>query len=304
MSQSFNYTKDVFGGTEYMGRGWHKHVAAHVPKFDNYLSLIIPGVTPSPQELFTSSKEIIVWMHNTPQQFDLDKLAVLRNPEFLKRLKCFVVPSEEHKRLVLLEISIKPEQIYVIPNALDPLTYNPSKFDKPVKIKLIHTSSPDRGLDVLLNSLANIEADFRLEIYNNFYPDLIQGFEADPRVRFFGRTPKATVMEAIESAHIHAYPSIFLETFCISQVEAMSAGLLCVTSDYGALPEVSGGYGYMYPYTQNNQEHIKLFTNSLNQALEDIRNGSFDPTAQIEYVNKTYSWDAIKEKWIDFHKLL
>ena len=304
MSQAFNYTKDVFGGTEYMGRGWHQHIAAHAPKFDNYLSLIIPGIVPHPDDLYRSDKEMIVWMHNTPQQFELDKLEILRHPEFLKRLKCFIVPSEEHKRLTLLEIPVKPEQIYVIPNALEPLTYDASKFDKPSKIKLIHTSSPDRGLDVLLNAVSELEGDFRLEIYNNFYPDLIQDYVPDPRVRFFGKTPKATVMEAIESAHIHAYPSTYPETFCMSQVEALSGGLLCVTSDLGALPEVSGGFGYMYPYTEDREEHGKVFVKNLNQALEDVRNGSFDPTAQIEYVNKTYSWDAIKDKWMEFHDLI
>ena len=287
-----------------MGRGWHQHIATHAPRFNHYLSLIIPGIVPPPEELYKSDKEIIVWMHNTPQQFDLDKLAILRHPEFLKRLKCFVVPSEEHKRLTLLEIPVKPEQIYVIPNALEPLKYDPRKFDKPSQIKLVHTSSPDRGLDVLLNSLVDVEGDFRLEIYNNFYPDLIEGFVSDPRVRFYGKTPKATVREAVESAHIHAYPSTYPETFCMSQVEALSGGLLCVTSDLGALPEVSGGFGYMYSYIEDREKHKKLFVNNLNQALEDVRKGLFDPVIQIEYVNKTYSWDAIKDRWMEFHDLI
>lgn len=302
--EPFNYVKDVFGGTEYMGRGWHKHIASYVPKFKEYNSYIIPGNTPGFRELTNSDKEMIVWMHNTPQQFEGNALEVLRHPGFLGKVKYFVVPSEAHKKLILEDLPVEPECIYVIPNAIEPLNYNPDKFKEPKQIKIIHTSSYDRGFTVLMNSMNFIKDDFRLEVYNNFYPDLVPGSVIDPRVRCYGKTPKDTVREAIEFSHIHAYPSIYPETFCISQVEAMSAGLLCVTTDYGALPEVSGGKTMMYPYIEDHMEHMKVFAGHLSSAIEQVRSGKWDPTEQIEYVNKTYSWEAIKNKWMEFHELI
>ncbi len=293
-----------FGGTEYMGRGWHKFISSYVPKFNDYLSLIIPGVTPHPEEIFASTKPIIIWMHNTPEQFDEDKLAVIKNPKFLDKVKYFIVPSEEHKKLMLLEIPVDPECIYVIPNALEPLNYNPSKFNKQEKIRIIHTSSMNRGLEVLINAIPLINEDFSVEVYNDFYPDLYENFTADKRIKFFGKTPKMTVRDAIESSHIHAYPSTYLETFCISQAEAMSAGLLCVTSDIGALPEVSGGHTTIYPYEPDTVKHIEVFAKKLSEAINTIKSGNWSPEAQIEYVNKTYSWNAIKDKWLEFHELL
>jgi glycosyltransferase involved in cell wall biosynthesis len=300
----FNYVPTEFGGTEYMGRGWHKYISSYVPKFDNYLSLIIPGVTPSFDDIFASTKPILVWMHNTPQQFDKDKLAVIKDSRFLDKVKYFIVPSEEHKKLILLEIPIDPERIYVIPNALEPLSYDPSKFNKPEKIRVIHTSSMDRGLDVLINAIPLIDEDFSVEVYNNFYPDFQENFDADKRIKFFGKTPKMTVRDAIESSHIHAYPSTYPETFCMSQVEAMSGGLLCVTSDIGALPEVSAGKTVIYPYVEDRSEHAKVFAKELTKAIKKIKEATWNPTDQIEYVNNKYCWEAIRKEWIKFHELL
>ena len=302
---AFNYNQTSFGGTEYMGRGWHKYLAPYLPKFGKYQSLIIPGVTPKLDYMLNSDKQIILWMHNTLEQFDEDKEKIIKNPKFLDKVKYFIVPSEEHKKILLSEISIDAERIYVIPNAIEPLKYNPEKFKNVSKIKIVHTSSMDRGLDILLNSLTEIDKDFVLEIYNDFYPDFYEEeFVIDPRVKLYGKTPKITVRQALEEAHIHAYPSTYPETFCISQIEALSAGLLSVTSSYGALPEVSGGYGKMYPYVEDRTEHMKIFVKNLSEAIDSINSGNWNPEAQIEYVNKTYSWNAIKDRWLEFHEPL
>ncbi len=302
---TFNYNKSAFGGTEYMGRGWHKHLAPYLPKFGKYQSLIIPGVTPHPEDILNSDKQIIVWMHNTLAQFDDDKADTIRDFRFLDKVKYFIVPTEEHKRITLSEVSIEPERIYVIPNAIEPLKYNPEKFNNVSKVKVIHTSSMDRGLDILLNAMTIMDSDFTIEVYNNFYPDIYeQELPIDSKVKLYGKTPRMTVRQALEEAHIHAYPSTYPETFCLSQIEALSAGLLCVTSDFGALPEVSGGYGRQYPYVEDRAEHMKIFAEQLAIAVDDIKSNRFDPGAQIEYVNNKYSWKAVKEKWLEFHELL
>lgn len=305
MLGTFPYSKDSFGGTEYMGRGWHKYISEYVPKFKNYLSLILPGRVPSDDMLFACKKDIIIWLHNTPEQFDFDKIKILKDKKFYSKVKYFIVPSKEHKKITLEQIPIKPEQVYVIPNAIHPLKYEASKFKNIKQIKLINTSTASRGLDVLYNSIISLKEDFKLEIYNDYNPDMEpveKGF--DSRVRFYGKTPKATVLEAVEASHIHAYPSTYPETFCLSQAEAMSAGLACVTSDLGALPEISGGYGLMYPYEADKEKHAKIFAEKLSEAIDTIKSGNWNPEAQIEYINKTYSWDAIKDKWLEFHELI
>jgi glycosyltransferase involved in cell wall biosynthesis len=300
----FEYNRSAFGGTEYMASNFIKRILPDMPKLYNYISVVVPGSVPTLDNILASKKQVIMWMHNTPQQFGDDKLKFLQNEKFINVIKYIVVPSEVHKKLLLEAMSIDPDKIYVITNAIEPLTYNSNKFKDIKQVKLIHTSSPDRGLDVLLNAVNMVQEDFRLEIYNSFNPDAYPELTYDKRVRFYGFTPRATVREAYEQSHIHAYPSTYPETFCISQVEAMSAGLLCLTPDYGALAEVSGGLTTMYPYVENKIKHAEIFAEELSKAIKKIKEETWHPINQVEYANNTYSWDAIKKDWLVFHELI
>jgi glycosyltransferase involved in cell wall biosynthesis len=304
MAEPFEWNHKESGGTEYMARNFRERILPYTPKLRDYLSVVVPGTVPKENDLYNSTKQIIMWMHNTPLQYTEDNLRILRNPKFLNKIKYFITVSELNKQEIIKQLNIEPERIYVIPNAINPLQYDLNKFDKLNKIKLINTSHPNRGLEVLINCLPLIKEDFELDVFGEFNPDKFPELISDPRINFYGFSAKATVRKHYEAAHIHAYPSTYPETFCISQVEAMSAGLLCVTSDMGALPEVSNGYTTIYPYELDTSKHIKIFAEKLSEAINTIKSGNWNPEAQIEYVNKTYSWNAIKDKWLEFHELL
>jgi glycosyltransferase involved in cell wall biosynthesis len=304
MKEPFEWNHEESGGTEYMARNFREKILPYTPKLRDYLSIVVPGIVPHENDLYNSTKQIIMWIHNTPSQYTEEALAILRNPKFLDKIKYFVAVSESGKQEILNKINIEPERIYVIPNAINPLQYNPIKFNKPDKVKLITVSSPDRGLAILLNSLPFVKEDFELDVFGSFNPDKFSELTPDPRINFYGFSSKATVHKHYEAAHIHTYPSIYIETFCISQVEAMSAGLLCITPDTGALPEVSNGYTTIYPYESDNNKHIEVFAEKLSEAINTIKSGNWNPKAQIEHVNKNYSWDAIKDKWLEFHELI
>lgn len=297
----FSYTTNAFGGTEYMGRGFEQKILPFMPKLDNYLCVIAPGMVPPSEEMFNSDKPIIFWIHNTPEQFGQQAKKVLSDNRFIDNLKYLIAVSEFHKENIVKNTKIPADKVYVIPNAIEPLKYQPKALDK---IKIINTSDPSRGLSVLLNAVPLIKEDFELDIFSRFNPDEFPEYVPDSRINFYGFSHKSIIRKHYEAAHIHAYPSVYLETFCLSQVEAMSAGLLCVTSDFGALPEVSNGLTQMYPLPVLEHEHVYLFAKQLTQAIQEIKSGSFDPTSQIEYVNNTYSWEAIKQKWIEFHDLI
>jgi glycosyltransferase involved in cell wall biosynthesis len=303
-SKIFNYTEQQYGGTEYMAKTFKQKVLPHMPKLNNYNCLLIPGQTPNLKELEADNKEIILWLHNTFNQLDEKAVEQFFIPSLVNKIKYFVAPSKFHKKHIMEYLKVDESKVVVIPNAIEPLVYNPDKFTKVNQVRLIHTSTSDRGTHILINSLSKIDRDFRLEIYNDFYPHLYPEYEPDPRIRFYGKTPKATVIEAVESSHIHAYPSTFQETFCISQAEAMSAGLLCVTSDSAALPEVSGGHTRIYPLESVDAKHAEIYAKHLTQAIDDVTSGNWNPEEQIKYVNSTYSWERHKEHWLELHNKL
>lgn len=300
----FEWNRSYYGGTEYMASTFNKEVLPNLPKLKNYDCFVMPGNLPNFTRIEASSKEIILWMHNTIYQFSDSLIRSFFNNRIVSRLKYIVVVSEFQKQETLKHLPIDESKVVVIHNAIKPLKYDPAKFDNPKQVKIVHTSTAERGTHILINSLLKTDEDFRLEIYNDFYPHVYPEYEPDPRIRFYGRTPKPTVIEAIEQSHIHAYPSVYPETFCLSQAEAMSAGLLCVTSDMGSLPEVSGEYGTIYPYEDDQIKHSEIFAEQLTKAINHIKHGYWDPTNQVEFVNREYSWERHKQRWLELHKTL
>jgi UDP-glucose:(glucosyl)LPS alpha-1,2-glucosyltransferase len=287
-----------------MVKNFREKILPYLPKFKNYDCYVLPGQLPSISEIKNSKKEIIVWMHNTYYQFDPSLMHSFFSNDILNKIKYIVVVSEFLKQETLKFLPIDKSKVIVIPNAIKPLKYDFKKFKNPKLIKVIHTSTFERGTPLLVKALEKIDENFRLEIYNDFYPHFYPDYVPDSRIRFYGKTPKDTVIEAVESSHIHAYPSVFPETFCLSQVEAMSAGLLCVTSDLGALSEVSNNLTLMYPYEKNDIKHSDIFAEHLTKAIQNIKNNNWNPEKQIQYVNSEYSWDRHKEHWLELHKSL
>jgi glycosyltransferase involved in cell wall biosynthesis len=301
----FLQSQNVYGGTEYMIKNFHDKIYSDMNNINNYECVVMPGEIQPLTNLLKSNKEIILWLHNLPSQYDGNGKVFLNNIKFLEKLKYVIVPSEYHKVALTQETNISLEKIYVIPNAIEVRKSDLNRFNKPNKVKIVHTSTFERGMPLLMDALQYVKNDFTLEIYNDFYPDLSGDIpEIDSRVKFFGKTPKNTVLSALEDAHIFAYPAVYLETFCLSFAEAMSAGLYSVVPAYGALEEVSNGFGDVYEYPEDFEKHIKIHAEKLDAAIDMIMDGKWNPQEQIDCINSKYSWDSIKTQWLEFDKLL
>jgi glycosyltransferase involved in cell wall biosynthesis len=307
----FNPNPGVFGGTEYMVNNFNKYIAKDMINIRNYESLVIPGLFFKTAEMsLFDNKKVILWIHNLPNQFDMKTMHVLTDQRFLDRVEFIVLLSEYHKAEFLKMVPINENKIVIIPNAIDPINNNIKRFNNVKKVKIIHTSHSERGMAILLKSLSYIDIDFELSIYNNFFPDTLNASDelfkvlSDSRIKFFGTTPKQTVLKDLAESHIFAYPSIYKETFCISQVEALSANCLCVYNEYGALPEVSFGFGQSYSGPENIEDHAKIFAKQLNKAILEVKSNRFSPAGQAEKVNDEFSWKNIKTKWVEFDNKL
>lgn len=309
----FNFNSHVLGGTEYQAKTFHERVLEDAPNFEKYLCMILPGKNLSNEYVSTWDGEIIFWLHCLPSQFDkgITEFFFSGGP-ISDKIKYIIVPSEYAKAQTILETKMPAEKIYVIPNGVDPLNYNPDNFKDVKKVKLAYTSSHTRGMIVLLNSLKHIKHDFELNIFNDFYPDMYleNDFTNDSRINFYGRTPRKTMYKYLEQSHIFSYPSTFLETFCIAAAESMSAGLLPVTSNIGALVNVVNGYGLSTDSVKeidgvvDGDEFAERYAGVLSEGMEMILSNKWDPSEQIQYINSTYGWDKVIDKWKEFHELL
>jgi glycosyltransferase involved in cell wall biosynthesis len=302
---AFKYSEEHFGGTETMARGFIKDIFPEMKNINNYTNVIIPGYLPDPKTIGIDGSTYIFWLHNTVGQFAGHVGRILNNPLVRKATGRVIAVSEYHKSVLATELNLELDRIYVIPNAIQPVTPTPGKFDNIDKVKLIHASSKDRGLEVLMNAIPLMKEDFELNVFNDFYPDLPHNFNLagvnDPRVNFYGKTPRKTLYKFFADAHIHAYPSTYPETSCLTQMEALSAGCYTVHTDLGALPETSMGYGVMIPSHELTPER---YAQELDSAIRKVREDGYDYEQQVQDILDNFTWDKAKENWLAFDKTI
>lgn len=207
----------------------------------------------------------------------------------------------------------------VIENGVDPIALVPRPDPRTNPIKLIYTSTPHRGLEILIpvfEMLADVFNFIELDIYSSFklygweqrdepYAALFERAKNHPRIRYHGSVAPEVVRKAYQDAHIFAYPSIWPETSCRCLIEAMMAGCLCVHPNFAALPETSGGLTDQYDSDQNPQVHAQIFAEHLAQIIGALRNSDVYATQGLihrRYLAHSmatirFGWPNVIQRW-------
>jgi len=198
----------------------------------------------------------------------------------------------------------------VLHNAIEPIPYVEKPKDK---IKLIYHTTPHRGLNILISAFDNLCKEFdniELDVYSSFkiygweqrdepYQELFDFCKAHPKINYHGAVPNSEVRAALQQAHIYAYPNTWLETSCISLLEAMSAGLFCVHPNYGALYETAANWTWMYQWQDNARDHAKMFYELTSNAIRMYNHNDTTKTLQAQkaYIDAFYGWQNRKNQW-------
>jgi glycosyltransferase involved in cell wall biosynthesis len=309
----FYYHRQYFGGTESMARYFHKNIAQYVPNLKKYLCLILPGeINGSYSNLILQEKQIILWLHNLVDQFGDGMYVLFTDKRFLDKIKYIITVSEYHKQDVIKKTGIDPDKVIVIYNAIDFVENDLSKFNNAKIPELVYTSAPERGLGVAIKALSKLDLDFKLNIFNEVIPDLLdldddaKKMIEDPRFFYYGKTPHKTVLHHISKSHIFIHPSIWHETFCISLAEALNANCLSVYSTFGSLKEIGSGFGMPYDIEneKNIEDHVKIFSNKITKAIQMIKKNEFNPGNQAEVINNKFSWEVFTKSWLELNKMV
>lgn len=204
-------------------------------------------------------------------------------------------------------------QSCVIETGVEPIPL----VDKPKdKIRLIYTSTPHRGLEILVPvfiALADKYPNIELDVYSSFgiygsaweerdkqYEPLFEACRNHPQINYHGWADQETVRAAYQRAHIFAYPCIWPETSCRSLIEAMSAGCLAVHPNFSALADTSGGLTVQYDGDHENMNlHANIFAHTLMYAIENVQNNDLTNLLTFikTYADTRFSWDSIMPKW-------
>jgi glycosyltransferase involved in cell wall biosynthesis len=289
------------GGTETMARNLERRLA---PSLLRHFQLI-----PSRVRGIDATRIPIYWLHDLPEGGESQHL---RNGGW-NRFHTLVYVSNWQAQLYEGYFGIPWHKGRVILNAIEPIAVDTKERDR---VRLIYHSTPHRGLELLVpvferlcQRYDNIELDvfssFKLygqEERDSLFEPLFERCRRHPMIHYHGTQPSDVVRAALARAHIFAYPSIWPETSCICLMEAMSAGCLCVHSNFGALYETAANWTFMYQFQEEAASHERLLYENLAIAIDGLWTERLQGrlTLQKTYADTFYSWDTRIAQWEQF----
>lgn len=181
-----------------------------------------------------------------------------------------------------------------------------------VPYSFIYSSFPNRGLLPLLQMWPKIyehQPQASLHIYsdingqwvNNVAPEqmkeikkLLQVYYNHPNkmnINYYGWVSKSVLAEAWKKADIWFYPCIFMETFCLTALEAASSKTLAITNDLAALQNTVGNRGIII-------EGNPMASEWQNKALQQIYFiiNDTNKAVKTKLINDNFEW-AVSLSW-------
>lgn len=292
----------ALGGTELMYRGLFERLPRDLLERFQFI--------PSRMNVELNPDKVrILWAHD----FGTDPMYnALKDGGWEKYHKIVFVSNWQMQQFIQLH-GIPWSRCLVMYNCIEPIT--PVERD-PNVINLAYWSTPHRGLNILVpvfNKLCDKYKNINMHLFSSFdlYGPLWQGRdEAFKEIFEQARLNERIINQGtldhevltkdwLPRMDIMAYPSIYPETFCICLAEAMSAKLLAVHPNYGALYETASSWTHMYQWEEDVNAHARLFHAALEVSIQALHTDSIQNRLKGAkmHADLFYSWDKRVPEW-------
>ena len=270
----------------------------------------IPGKVP-----LHPNKVNILWQKNS---YDQPNLA----PWFKDKTNhasydWYVFNSHWNYEKFRMAFDVPTDKCIVIKNGITDIVPRDLTYTGNGEIKLLFHPTPWRGLNVILAAMQLVKDPLiSLDVYSSTkvygtsfyetndkaYRELYTQAKMLPNVNYIGYKPNEYILENLKNYHIFAYPNIWEETFCISALEAMAAGLYLIVTDYGALFETCAEFPAYIPYQTSFLNLAHGFAFAIEQSAKAIRENRVKEhlELQIQYTNRFYNWNKQSRQWNSF----
>lgn len=299
-------SKKAMGGTELMLDRLHSSID---PDILNEFQII-----PTRVRELDESRYRILWIHDTcddPETYHLN------NGGYNKFHKLVFV-SYYQMYSFIRKYNIPFSKCTVIENGITPIEITSKElYDKfqTNEIRMIYTSTPHRGLEILVPVFNEIKTEYpyiHLDVFSSFslygwperdkqYESLLNTCKNSERIHYYGSQPNTVVRQHLKQSNLFVYPSIWEETSCLCLIEAMSAGCVSIHSSLGALPETSLKLNCMYDYDEDLSRHRDRFKAKLCEFLDNFQSNRTlaISTAEVARANANdlYDWSKLSKKW-------
>jgi glycosyltransferase involved in cell wall biosynthesis len=297
-----------YGGTEIQLEYLHKYVDKDLLN-KVQITTSVPEKTP-----IDPTKINVLWVHNSYDQPNL--YPWFKNKLNHRKYDWYVFNSHWTYEKYRLMFDIPTDISVVIKNGFDDDLIVKTEFKPKEKLKLIYTSTPWRGLDVLLNAMEQIKTDkVEIDIYSStqIYGDAFKKVNDDQFIKLYdkakslkyvnykGYIDHKELMKVLHTYDCYVHPSTFEETFCLAAMESLAAGLVAMTTDLGALYETCAEFPIYVPYLKDKEALAKQFAGAIDMLPDLISNVDENRMKfQMQYYRQYYHWNVIKTYWERF----
>lgn len=295
---------NAFGGTELMKYALEKRLDPELlDKFQIFVSRV--------EEPLSEEHVRIYWL----QDLAGDPASEHLHNSGWEKFHRLVFSSHWQMRGYIERYNIPWSKCIVLPNCIVPIDFSMEDKSRET-IRLIYHTTPHRGLQLLVPVFQKLREDYKditLDVYSSFkvygweqrdepFQKLFEECKNSEGIHYHGSVSNDEIKEILKTKHIYAYPSIWQETSCISLMEAMSAGLVCVHPNLGALFETSANWTHMYQFNENMQQHANMFYSVLRSAIDEIKFLSDEQyknkiMTQKAYADIFYNWTTREAQW-------
>lgn len=299
------------GGTEIMAT---KLKALLGNKLDDF-NILVTNCYPNDLK---KDKINVLWQHNNVD--DINMVKMMNYKPLVDNIDQFVFVSNYQYEVFKEHFNLPAARCHVLRNATDKFDVKEKPRDK---LRLVYTSTPWRGLGILLHSFEQLNRDdVELEVYSGVkiygkefeveykktFEPLFNKARAMKNVKYAEYISNNLLRERLQQCHIMAYPSAFPETSCLAAIEAMMAGCKFVGTSFAALPETTGVFGTLVPIdkitreTNNLDSFIRRYADTLNETIDNYWSEETQELLyeQTKHFNKYYSWDFRLNEWKNF----
>jgi glycosyltransferase involved in cell wall biosynthesis len=202
---------------------------------------------------------------------------------------------------------VPDEKIWVTSNGIEPKRFQTDvTWPEKEPYRVVFSSSPDRGLMeamLVMDQVVPEYPDATLHVYYGFDNLLKVGRHAEvehlkkmaaerPYVTIHGNIAQSKLTEELKKSCVWLYPTNFLETYCITAIEMLCAGVYPVVRAYGALPHTLHDAAKQGMASLIKGTDPELYASEVKNAFlyERHRRVTWDP--------ETVSWERVALEWI------
>lgn len=257
----------------------------------------------------------IAWRHNTKLTDATTYLwchdLVTQGVEVRQNFDKILCLSPFHKRYVTAMQAVSDDKIILTRNGIDPTRFSEAVEKNPNKI--VFPSSPDRGLDraIRIVEQARLELpDLELHVFYGFdnlrkyglaaLADKLESMISErPWIKYHGFTEQKLLAKHMMESSVWLYPANFIESFCITAIEALAAGCYPIVREIGALQDTlreaaNNNMATLLDLDAETDDEVKTWAFHLSDAIKEKR------WERVKVNPEDYSWESVAKEWVNW----